>query len=85
MKKKEIDLSDAVDETGKVLENKDLGRITQIVYKTNKNLGNHEHESVELYCSVGEGESALSVFDDLKIMAYEALNPDEEMDTSKGS
>lgn len=79
-KQREIDLSDA-EEVEEVavgeFENKEVGRITQVVYRCNKNLGNYETESVELYCSVGGSETAEEVFNDLKIMAYDMLNPDE--------
>lgn len=38
------------------------GRITQVIYKTNKNLGDYQHESVELVSTVGEFEDPEDVF-----------------------
>lgn len=50
------------------------GRITRVVYKTNRNLGNQEHESVELESTVGESEEVSEVFDYLKETAKYLLN-----------
>ena len=50
------------------------GRVTMVVYKTNVNLGNHQHESVELTSTVGEGEDPYDVYEDLKAMGQYMIN-----------
>lgn len=42
------------------------GRIVEITFKANKNLGNQEHNSVELTSTVGENEDVEEVYNYLK-------------------
>ena len=53
------------------------GRLTQITYKTNKNLGNMQHESVELTSTVGTTEDVETVFNYLKETAEYLLDAGE--------
>lgn len=53
--------------------------ITKVTFKTNKNLGNMEHESVELeYTMTPQFETAQEVFDNLRDTAYKMLGINEE-------
>lgn len=47
--------------------------ITEITYKTNKNLGNMEHESVELTYQLKPRENVDEVFEELQATAFELL------------